>query len=101
MKGWRELEIGAIIPKPGTAMEFKTGDWRIERPIWDESKCIHCLFCFIYCPDSSIIVEDGKMKGINLDYCKGCGICARECPKDAITMKREVEIRKEELQKRE
>lgn len=25
----------------------------------------------------------------NLDYCKGCGICARECPAMAITMVRE------------
>ncbi|MFA5614071.1 MAG: 4Fe-4S binding protein, partial [Methanoculleus sp.] len=26
---------------------------------------------------------------IDLDYCKGCGICANECPKNAITMVRE------------
>jgi len=29
--------------------------------------------------------EEGYYK-VNLDYCKGCGICAKECPKDAITM---------------
>jgi pyruvate ferredoxin oxidoreductase delta subunit len=22
----------------------------------------------------------------DLDFCKGCGICAHECPKDAIEM---------------
>jgi len=27
----------------------------------------------------------------NLFYCKGCGICARECPKKAITMEEEKE----------
>ncbi|MBA4393978.1 MAG: hypothetical protein C0407_10540, partial [Desulfobacca sp.] len=27
-----------------------------------------------------------KMIGFDLDYCKGCGICARECPKEAIQM---------------
>jgi Pyruvate/2-oxoacid:ferredoxin oxidoreductase delta subunit len=25
----------------------------------------------------------------NLDFCKGCGICARECVKKAITMESE------------
>ena len=26
---------------------------------------------------------------IDYDYCKGCGICAEECPADAIVMERE------------
>ena len=36
-----------------------------------------------------IEVEDGKVKGVNLFYCKGCGLCAAECPKDAIKMVKE------------
>jgi 2-oxoacid:acceptor oxidoreductase delta subunit (pyruvate/2-ketoisovalerate family) len=43
----------------------------------------------MYCPDGAIIVEDEKIKEINYDYCKGCGICQNECPKDAITMEAE------------
>jgi len=27
---------------------------------------------------------------VDYDYCKGCGICANECPANAIEMKREV-----------
>ena len=27
--------------------------------------------------------DDGKVCGIDLDYCKGCGICAFECPDKA------------------
>lgn len=84
---WKELPIGAIITEPGSSMKFKTGDWRSEVPILDKEKCINCFFCFMYCPDSCIIIEDEKVKGINLDYCKGCGICAKECPKNAIEMK--------------
>ena len=33
--------------------------------------------------------EEGDSPRVNLDYCKGCGICANECPKDAIEMVRE------------
>ncbi|OPX17698.1 ferredoxin [candidate division WOR-3 bacterium 4484_100] len=89
-KGWRELPIG-LVTEPASSKRFETGDWRSERPIWDENKCIHCLICWIYCPDSAIIVKDEKVQGIDYRYCKGCGICAEECPPKvkAITMVRE------------
>ncbi|NLN19519.1 MAG: 4Fe-4S binding protein [Firmicutes bacterium] len=89
--GWKELPWGGIIPVGGTARAFKTGGWRSNRPIWDSEKCISCMTCWIYCPDMSILVEDGKMIGIDYDHCKGCGICAEVCPPrvKAITMKPE------------
>jgi len=85
-KNWKEVEIASLIKKGGTARDFKTGDWRSEKPVWDESKCTNCLICWVFCPDSAIIFKDGKMSGMNFDYCKGCGICAKECPFDAIKM---------------
>lgn len=75
-----------VIMEPGTAREYKTGSWRSMRPVVDKEKCINCLVCWMYCPDNSIIVEKGEMKGIKLSHCKGCGICANQCPKDAIVM---------------
>jgi len=36
------------------------------------------------------VVEDGYIEH-NFYYCKGCGICAQECPTDAIAMKDEEE----------
>jgi len=47
------------------------------------------MLCYFYCPDASIIVENGKAVGIDLLHCKGCGICAKECPAGAIAMKSE------------
>lgn len=81
LKRARDIPIGGIIKEPGNSVEYKTGDWRSMRPVWTPEGCIHCLICWVYCPDSSILVEDGKMIGIDYDHCKGCGICARECPR--------------------
>jgi pyruvate ferredoxin oxidoreductase delta subunit len=85
---WKEIPVAGIIPTAGTAQEFKTGDWRTRKPIHDEKKCINCLRCWIYCPDASIMVKDGKVIGIDYDHCKGCGICANVCPDKvkALTM---------------
>lgn len=87
-KNWKEVDI-ALIVKGGTAEEFKTGDWRSEKPLYKSDKCKQCLQCWLFCPDSSIIVKDGKMVGIDFDHCKGCGICSKVCPFDAIDMVQE------------
>lgn len=48
--------------------------------------CFHCDNCYGFCPDNAIIKHaDGSLE-FNYDYCKGCGICAVECPCGAIRM---------------
>lgn len=88
------VEAGLV--EGGTAEAFLTGSWRSDRPVWDKNKCIHCLNCWISCPDSSIkIAPDEKrvtvVTGIDYDHCKGCGICAAECPPKikALSMEQE------------
>lgn len=85
------LTEGMHIYNAGTSKLFKTGEWRNNTPVYQEDKCKHCFLCAPVCPDSSIIVNNGKMTGIDLDHCKGCGICANVCPFGAITMKEGIE----------
>ncbi len=80
-KGYKEIPIGGIITEAGNSVKYNTGDWRSSKPIWTEEGCVHCLLCWVFCPDNAILVKDGKMVGIDYDHCKGCGICARECPR--------------------
>lgn len=49
--------------------------------------CFECDNCYGVCPDNAIIkLGPGLGFQINLDYCKGCGICAQECPCGSIKM---------------
>jgi 2-oxoacid:acceptor oxidoreductase delta subunit (pyruvate/2-ketoisovalerate family) len=89
--GYNELPIGGKILEAGNSEKYLTGGWRTYRPVHDAEKCTHCLLCWILCPDGAIIVKDAKWVGFDLDHCKGCGICAQECPPKikAITMVKE------------
>jgi Pyruvate/2-oxoacid:ferredoxin oxidoreductase delta subunit len=49
--------------------------------------CFHCDNCYSICPDNAIIkLPDGAGYTVNTDFCKGCGLCAAECPAGAIDM---------------
>jgi len=49
--------------------------------------CFECDNCYGVCPDNAVIkLGPGKRFEFNYDYCKGCGICASECPCGAIKM---------------
>ncbi len=53
--------------------------------------CFECDNCFGVCPDNAVIkLGTGKRYAIDYDYCKGCGLCAEECPSGAIDMVNEV-----------
>lgn len=87
--------------EPGPGDGGKTGSWRVVRPVIDLNKCIPaktkkmtCFSCWLFCPDG--VVTRTIPPEIDLEYCKGCEICAEECPVDAITMIEETTLIKEE-----
>ena len=50
-------------------------------------KCFECDNCYGVCPDNAVKkLGPGKGFSFDYDYCKGCGICAQECPCGAIAM---------------
>ncbi|MDH3913947.1 MAG: FAD-dependent oxidoreductase, partial [Rhodospirillales bacterium] len=49
--------------------------------------CFECDNCYGVCPDNAVIkLGPGKRFEFNYDFCKGCGLCAAECPCGAIKM---------------
>jgi len=50
--------------------------------------CFSCDNCYGVCPDNAVIKlgSPGELYEIDLDFCKGCGICVAECPSGAIQM---------------
>ncbi|MCX6060786.1 MAG: 4Fe-4S dicluster-binding protein [Pseudomonadota bacterium] len=97
--GWDGFEIGAMLRtfdgaiqniattlpedraySKSSSFTASVADWRIEKPLFNKDYCIDCQFCWVYCPDMSIIARDKKMVGIDFDHCKGCGICVEVCP---------------------
>lgn len=104
---------GAVV-EPGTTLVNETGSWRESRPIIHHETCTGCTLCVTFCPDGATTYvgdrpdagdhadsdrlpvpraakhADEQQIAIDYAYCKGCGICAEECPIDAIRMVPEV-----------
>jgi len=50
----------------------------------NREKCAICLTCYRCCPHGAIYWDDKAV--ISPVACQGCGICASECPNDAIQL---------------
>jgi NADPH-dependent glutamate synthase beta subunit-like oxidoreductase len=54
--------------------------------------CFSCDNCYGVCPDNAVskLADPDEPYAFDYDFCKGCGICAAECPCGAIEMIPEV-----------
>lgn len=53
--------------------------------------CLECDNCWVLCPDGAVLKTAGFGNLpvpylFDYEYCKGCGLCARECPSGHIRM---------------
>ncbi len=53
----------------------------------EEGKCVACLTCVRTCPYYVPIIDENGVAKIDVATCRGCGICAAECPVKAIQLK--------------
>jgi NADPH-dependent glutamate synthase beta subunit-like oxidoreductase/Pyruvate/2-oxoacid:ferredoxin oxidoreductase delta subunit len=52
--------------------------------------CNQCDNCRLFCPDLAVMRDQSpRGRSINYDYCKGCGICVVECPRNAMLLEEE------------
>lgn len=68
-----------------TSVKVRTGLWRVLRPVVDENICKKCTWvCGSACPDGVINISPTGYPMIDYDHCKGCMVCAVQCPRHAI-----------------
>ena len=100
-------ELSTPIQEPTLPIEQRQGEEEITTTlsaplITQESQrcfscgnCLACDNCWTLCPDSAVLktkdlASDGSHYVFDYDYCKGCGLCAHECPCGFIEMKEEL-----------
>ena len=51
-------------------------------------RCNACYNCFYFCPEGAIAIHrEQRTRTVDLLHCKGCGTCAKACPRNAVEMK--------------
>ncbi|HVN29959.1 MAG TPA: 4Fe-4S binding protein, partial [Candidatus Binataceae bacterium] len=96
------FEHAAQVQAPLLTVEKRSADTEIEGTLhhgdiigeahrcFSCGECMSCDNCWTLCPDNSVLkaesTNDGRQYIFDYDHCKGCGICAHECPVGFIEM---------------
>ena len=95
--GYENAPIGGTITNPGNTVLKDFSASRVGYiPVWNEDKCTNCGECEVVCPDACFVWEESVnpktgrpqtvLRGIDYQYCKGCGKCVEMCKFGALEM---------------
>jgi heterodisulfide reductase subunit A len=79
------ISAKAAAARAGTLMANKKMRTEALTSVVDEDECMGCGLCEDICSYGAHYLEESKSHTIAA-LCRGCGACAAECPKRAITM---------------
>jgi len=50
--------------------------------------CNYCYNCYYFCPEGVVSLDpQRRIRRVDLEHCKGCGTCAKVCPRRGVLMK--------------
>ena len=78
LKGFSEVNLGFSPEEASLSAErcFSCGT------------CNYCYNCYFFCPEGAISLDPARqVKTVDLEHCKGCGTCAKACPRNVVEMK--------------
>ncbi|NQV47608.1 MAG: NAD(P)-binding protein [Rhodospirillaceae bacterium] len=89
----KSVQPGLDIVRRQTSFDEVIGDLDESNALFEARRCLSCGNCFEcdncygVCPDNAVRkLGPGKRFEFIYDFCKGCGLCATECPCGAIEM---------------
>jgi NADPH-dependent glutamate synthase beta subunit-like oxidoreductase/Pyruvate/2-oxoacid:ferredoxin oxidoreductase delta subunit len=74
-----------------TSFDEIISTFQIDQVVQEAKRCFNCGLCNdcdtcrIFCPEMAI-QSKGEDRHILMEYCKGCGICIVECPRNAMAL---------------
>jgi NADPH-dependent glutamate synthase beta subunit-like oxidoreductase/ferredoxin len=90
---WRRSAAARLAPGSARDAEVQLG-LALEAALAEAGRCFscgtctHCDNCVTYCPDLAVR-RAGDGYEVLGDYCKGCGVCVKECPTGSMRMQEE------------